>query len=70
MLLLKFYEYTGDRKFLKGVPDAIQWLEKVKLPKNQTDNGRYTHSTFIEWIQINLYTYIGKGLIISLVIIM
>ncbi|MDT0686006.1 pectate lyase [Autumnicola psychrophila] len=48
LLLLKFYEYTGNRKFLNGVPDAIQWLEKVKLPKSQTDNGRYTHSTFVE----------------------
>lgn len=48
MLLIKFYEYTGDRKFLAGVPSAIQWLEKTKLPSNMTENGNYTHSLFVE----------------------
>lgn len=47
-LLLKFYEYTGDRKFLSPVSKAIQWLEKTKLPKNMTENGQYTHPTFVE----------------------
>jgi PelA/Pel-15E family pectate lyase len=48
MTLLTWYQYTGDKKFLSGVPAAINWLEKVKLPADKTDNGRYTHSTFIE----------------------
>jgi PelA/Pel-15E family pectate lyase len=47
MLLLKFYQYTGDRKFLARVPDAIRWLEENKLPDNQTEEGR-THPTFID----------------------
>jgi len=47
-LLLRFYEYTGDRKFLARIPDAIEWLENTRLPKEETLNGRYTHPTFIE----------------------
>jgi len=48
MMLLKYYQYTGDNKFLTGIPDAIEWLERVKLPANQTNTGKYTHSTFVE----------------------
>jgi PelA/Pel-15E family pectate lyase len=48
MLLLKFYEYTGDRKFLARIPDAIQWLESTRLPKEKTENGTRTHPTFVE----------------------
>lgn len=48
MLLLKFYEYTGERKFLQKVPDAIQWLEKTVLPQSMTENGKYTHPTFVD----------------------
>jgi hypothetical protein len=46
--LLKFYQYTGDRKFLRRIPDAIKWLEKVKLPVSMTQNGRYSHPLFVE----------------------
>lgn len=47
MLLLKFYQYTGDRKYLAHVTDAIEWLEETKLPANEIDGGR-DHPTFIE----------------------
>lgn len=47
MLLLKFYQYTGDRKFLVHVPDAIHWLEATKLPADEMTEGR-THPTFVE----------------------
>jgi len=47
-LLLKFYQYTGDRKYLSGIPGAIKWLEQVKLPQSMTENGHYTHSLFVE----------------------
>jgi len=47
MLLLKFYQYTGDKKFLVHVPDAIRWLEATKLTVNEMDGGR-THPTFVE----------------------
>jgi PelA/Pel-15E family pectate lyase len=47
LLLLKFYQYTGDRKFLTPIPGVIKWLEKVKLPERMTQNGRYTHPLFV-----------------------
>lgn len=46
--MLKFYQFTGDVKFLNSVPKAIEWLEKNKLPENLTENGRYTHPYYIE----------------------
>ena len=46
-ILMKFYQYTGDTTFLKGIPAAITWLNKEKLPPNKTANGRYTHSLFV-----------------------
>jgi PelA/Pel-15E family pectate lyase len=48
ILLLKFYQYTGDKKFLARVPDAIKWLEKTRLPQSMTENGRFTHPTFVD----------------------
>jgi len=48
MILMKFYEYTGDRKFLARVPDAINWLENTRLPKDLTEGGTYTHPLFVE----------------------
>lgn len=44
--LMNFYELTGDKKFLARVPEALDWLDKVKLAKPRPD-GR-THPTFIE----------------------
>ena len=48
MLALRFYQYTGNKKFLNAVPDAIRWLEETRLPEDKTQDGRYTHPTFIE----------------------
>ncbi|WP_461629589.1 pectate lyase [Labilibaculum euxinus] len=47
MLLLKFYQYTGDKKFISRVPDAIRWLDSTRLPENQIEGAR-SHPTFIE----------------------
>lgn len=47
-LLMRYYEYTGDRKFLARIPDAFQWLESARLPQDMTGDGKYTHSTFVE----------------------
>ena len=30
--MIHFYEQTGDKSFLKGIPNAIQFLESVQLP--------------------------------------
>jgi PelA/Pel-15E family pectate lyase len=48
LLLLKFYEYTGDRRYLAHIPDAIQWLESARLPEKMTEGGKFTHPTFTE----------------------
>lgn len=47
LTLLKFYQYTGDHRFLQAVTPAIEWLEKTKLPLQKTEGGRYTHATNI-----------------------
>ncbi len=47
MLLMKFYRYTGDRKFLTPIPKAIKWLESTKLPAGEAEGWR-THPTFVE----------------------
>lgn len=47
MLLLKFYQYTGDRKFIARVPDAIRWLEESRFPEGEIKEGR-THPTFVD----------------------
>lgn len=44
--LMNFYELTGDKKYLARVGEALDWLDKVKLPQPRPD-GR-THPTFIE----------------------
>ncbi len=48
MLLLRFNELTGDRKYLDGIPKAIEWLELTRLPEDSSEGGRYTHPTFVE----------------------
>jgi PelA/Pel-15E family pectate lyase len=48
MLLMTFYQYTGDKKFLARIPEAIKWLERTSLLKDHNQGGRYTHPTFVE----------------------
>jgi hypothetical protein len=55
--LLTFYEWTGDSRYLARVPEAIDWLERVKLPK--PDAGGRTHPTFIE-LQTNRALYVHR----------
>ena len=43
--LMSFYELTGDTRYLARIPEAIDWLEQVRLP--QPRGGR-SHPTFIE----------------------
>ena len=45
--LMEFYRLTGDSKFLARVPEALDWLESVKLPDDQVKGGR-AYPTFIE----------------------
>lgn len=47
LLLLEFYKITGDKKFLRPIPIAINWLEDTKLPVDKIE-GERTHPTFVE----------------------
>jgi PelA/Pel-15E family pectate lyase len=45
--LLDFYRMTGDATFIARIPEAIAWLESVRVPAGQERNGR-AFPTFIE----------------------
>lgn len=45
--LERFYMMTGDRRFLRGIPDAIAWLREAVLPPGHAIDGA-THAQFIE----------------------
>ena len=47
-LLMEFYRLTGQRKFIERIPDALDWLERCRLPEAMTEGGTKTHSTFVE----------------------
>ena len=47
-LLLGFHELTGDAKYTRRVPEALDWLERVKLAPEQAREYGGTHPTFIE----------------------
>jgi PelA/Pel-15E family pectate lyase len=46
-LLIRFYRMTGDTKFLARIPEALDWLEALRLPPGIAPAGR-THPTFVE----------------------
>ena len=47
-LLLNFYEWTGDEKFLARIPEAFEWLESVRLSGDQIRMPGREFPTFIE----------------------
>jgi hypothetical protein len=47
-LLLDFYQWTGDKVFLQRVPEALDWLESVRLPPDQVQIPGREFPTFIE----------------------
>ena len=46
-ILLKCYRLTGQSRFLARIPDALEWLERTKLPPQLRD-GEHTHPYFVE----------------------
>lgn len=46
--LMNFYEWTGERRYLTRVPEALDWLDSVRLPPNQVRPDGRAHPTFIE----------------------
>ena len=45
--LMRFYKVTGDRRFLRGIPDALDWLDRERLPEGHSPEGR-SHAQFVE----------------------
>jgi hypothetical protein len=45
--MIEFYRLTGDPQFLARIPEALDWLDTVKLPAGSGGNFR-SHPTFIE----------------------
>jgi PelA/Pel-15E family pectate lyase len=45
--LMDFYRMTGEQRFLARIPEALAWLESVRLPERQVRNGR-AFPTFVE----------------------
>lgn len=45
--LIKFYRMTGETKFLARIPEALDWLDSVRLPRKDAIGDR-THPTFVE----------------------
>ncbi len=46
--LLTYYTMTGDRRYLHGIPDAIDWLDNSHLPPGHAPSDHYTHAMFVE----------------------
>jgi len=44
-LLIKYYELTGDKKYLSTISDALDWLEEIKI---SSDGDFYKVGKFIE----------------------
>jgi len=45
--LMAFYRETGDRRFLARIPEALDWLQSVRLPDDKIEHGR-AFPTYIE----------------------
>jgi len=45
--LMTFYKATGQTKYLRGIPDALDWLDRATLPAGHSDQG-HTHAMFVE----------------------
>jgi PelA/Pel-15E family pectate lyase len=56
--LMGFYRMTGETKFLARIPEALAWLESVKLPDAQVKGNR-AYPTFIE-IGTNRPVYVHR----------
>lgn len=46
--LLNFYEWTGERRFIERVPEAIAWLDSVRLRDDQVQVPGRHYPTFTE----------------------
>ena len=47
-LMLDFYEWTGDAQFIERIPEALDWLESVRLSWGEIQMRGREFPTFIE----------------------
>lgn len=45
--LLHFYRLTGDTRYIARIPEALDWLDSVKLPPDLIKDGK-AYPTFVE----------------------
>ena len=55
--LLDFYRFTGDTRYLARIPEALDWLDRLRLKKSYPEG--YTHPEFIE-LQTNRALFIHR----------
>lgn len=46
--LLNFYEWTGEERFIARAPEALAWLDSVRLPDDEVRVAGRHYPTFIE----------------------
>jgi PelA/Pel-15E family pectate lyase len=46
--MMDFYEWTGDERFIARIPEALDWLQSVRLPADQIQVRGREYPTFIE----------------------
>jgi PelA/Pel-15E family pectate lyase len=46
--MLNFYDWTGEERFIARVPEAIAWLNSVRLPDDQVQAAGRHYPTYIE----------------------
>lgn len=46
--MLDFYEWTGEERFIARIPEALTWLDSVRLPEDQVRVPDRRYPTFIE----------------------
>ena len=47
-LLIKFYKITGDKRFIAHIPDALNWLNSIKITNPKLPEGVYVFPKFVE----------------------
>ncbi|MEC5398829.1 pectate lyase [Uliginosibacterium sp. H1] len=57
--MMTFYELTGRRDFLARIPEALNWLNTVRLAPDVAAQLNRTHPTFIE-IGTNRHIYVHR----------
>jgi len=61
--LMKYYKFTGDRNYLGGIADALQWLEVSAYTEFKESGRGNSHAMFYE-LGTNKATYVhreGRG---------